>query len=156
MEPASERARSCRRGSERSCKGPLAAIEPGWAASRSWRPHCGPLHFARKGEVESADAAGVMRRQIHEDPIVDIEPLGVMVLLFCHEGTSRHEAKRLHEIAELVLPVQFTLSNCPAGQSLETGFHVLIAQLGDLGARAQRRLCAGPIGSGGPRRGVAR
>src|SRR6516164_2358794 len=59
------------------------------------------LSIASASLISRSVPARVVGRKRNIDLVVDVEPFGVVVELFCHEGGPRHEAKRLTEILEL-------------------------------------------------------
>ena len=71
------------------------------------------FHLAREREVESADAAGIVRGQVDYDPIKDVGPLGMVVLPLREERARRHEPEGFGEACELVLAVELALFNRP-------------------------------------------
>src|SRR5262249_21581594 len=70
----------------RRCKAPLAGGQA--------------IHRLRQADVALGDAAGVVGGQRDLDLVVDVEPCGVMVELFRHQGGARHEAEDRIEVLE--------------------------------------------------------
>ena len=64
------------------------------------RPRRRPRRRARERDVLAGQPAGVVRRQRDRHPVVDVAPLGVVVVLLGDEGDARHERERLHEVRE--------------------------------------------------------
>ena len=64
------------------------------------------VHEAGHRDVATRDAAGIVARQGDIDPVVDIEPLGVVIDDIGVDGDATHEAERRHEITEAVGPFQ--------------------------------------------------
>jgi hypothetical protein len=66
-------------------------------------------------------------RQIDHDPIEDVEPLGVMVLLLRDERAGRHEPERFGKATELVLAMELPPTESPAWELVQSGLHFFVA-----------------------------
>ena len=61
-------------------------------------------------EVFGGDAAGFVGGEVDVDFAVDVEPFGVVVLLFSVDGDAAHEAKGGGKVGEFELLVQFAVA----------------------------------------------
>src|SRR6516165_8385193 len=59
------------------------------------------VHRVGEPDIEIGQPARVVGRKRDIDLVVDVEPFGMVIELFGHEGGPRHEAERLIEILEL-------------------------------------------------------
>jgi len=100
------------------------------------------LHLRCQREVQRADTARVVRRQVDDDPIEGVGPLGVMVLPLCHERTAGHEGKGFGEVPELVLAMQLAVVEGPARERLQPGLYCAVVQLESLPGGPRSRLRA--------------
>ena len=55
---------------------------------------------ARQVDIPLRQTIHIVRRQRDVDAVVHVEPLGVVVALFRHDGDLRHEGKSLREIGK--------------------------------------------------------
>src|SRR5258706_13951145 len=62
------------------------------------------VHLLRELDIPLGDPVRLMGRKRYFDLVVDIEPLGMMVELFSHQGRASHEAERLAEVLEGEFP----------------------------------------------------
>lgn len=59
------------------------------------------VHFLRHGQIQLRHPASIMGIQRDFNPVVNIEPFGMVIHLFGQQGGTRHERPRLAEIFKL-------------------------------------------------------
>ena len=72
------------------------------------------VNALRQGKIALRYATRVVRRQVDLDPVVDIEPLGVVVHRFGQQRDATHEAECFDEIRKSELALQPVFVHMPA------------------------------------------
>ena len=82
----------------------------------------------RKIDIAHADATGVMGSQVNPNSVVDVKPLGMVLVGFGQLRDLGHEGERFYEILEGQLPLKLALHHGPMVQMSELLFELLRSQ----------------------------
>jgi len=98
-----------------------------------------PVHRGGQLEIEPRESSGVVRRELHRDPVPGVRPVRVVVHLLGGESGAGHEAEGLGEVGEPEFAPELAGGEQPAGEGREARVDLGV---GEAGGRFMRTILA--------------